>query len=147
MFHPQYTSGQFLTTTAKLQFWDLGFHVSPSFTHFMSGHGQMLIRTLLNFNLFCLLKFMFSHSYTLLFESWRWKFTWFWKIQWNTGAIPLKFKARPSETGISLHMKVFEPHVRKLHWIVLLQSTGDHARPYPMPILQSTLEGKKVRGG
>jgi hypothetical protein len=73
-----------------------GFYVSPSFMHVLSGFGQMLITALLNFNLFCFLKFMFSQSYTLFFESWRWKFTWFWKIQWNTGAIPLKFKVRPS---------------------------------------------------
>jgi hypothetical protein len=45
MFHPQYAFGKFLTTTT-VKFQDFGFYVSLNFTHFLSGHGQMLIQTL-----------------------------------------------------------------------------------------------------
>jgi hypothetical protein len=50
MFQPQYAFCEILTITAKLQFWDLRFYVSPNFTYFLFGYGQMLIWKLLNFN-------------------------------------------------------------------------------------------------
>jgi hypothetical protein len=37
-------------TTAKLQFYNLGFYVFHEFMHFLYGSGQMPIRVMLNFN-------------------------------------------------------------------------------------------------
>jgi hypothetical protein len=85
---------------------------NSDFMSFLSGNFNrfMFIQT----HIFPKFTLIFSNPDSKILPEFMFTIVQFFRIRRKSAAILFIFKACHSETGISLHIKVFQPHVREL---------------------------------